>query len=151
MLKLRLLCQTSGLIFGNVRVRVNLVSVIGLLPCLLGCLPFKIVNGTPLRPRFSSPPPVVVVACRGSHGPDGRVAREIGSLPLPVFELFSLLGARWMQSAQVPGQFLESRIISLVKPGKIVDHTIGVDNLRPITVLSCWYRIWAIVPGLRIL
>jgi hypothetical protein len=80
---------------------------------------------------------------RGSHGPDGWVAREIGSLPLPVFELFSLLGARWMQSAQVPGQFLESRMISLVKPGKIVDHTIGVDNLRPITVLSCWYRIWA--------
>jgi hypothetical protein len=65
---------------------------------------------------------------RGSHGPDGWVAREIGSLPLPVFELFSLLGARWMQSAQVPGQFLESRMFSLVKPGKIVDHTIGVDN-----------------------
>ena len=48
-------------------------------------------------------------------------------------------------------KFLGNCIISLVQPGKIVDHTIGVDNLRPITVLSCWYRIWAIVPGLRIL
>lgn len=47
-----------------------------------------------------------------------------------------------MKAGQVLGQFLESRVISLVKPGKIADHTIGVDNLRPITVLSCWHRIW---------
>ena len=35
-------------------------------------------------------------------------------------------------------------MISVVKPGKIsAENLISVNDLRPITVLSCWWRVWA--------
>ena len=44
----------------------------------------------------------------------------------------------------MPAQFFESRMISLAKPGKVnALNQISVKHLRPITVMSVWWRIWA--------
>ena len=49
-----------------------------------------------------------------------------------------------MLSGNVPAQFCESRMISLAKPGKVNSlNQISVTDLRPITVMSVWWRIWA--------
>ena len=80
----------------------------------------------------------------GSHGPDGWTSREVALLPFEVFKVFAILGKRWMMSGNVPAQFCESKMISLPKPGKVNSlNQISVTNLRPITVMSVWWRIWA--------
>ena len=81
---------------------------------------------------------------KGSHGPDGWTSREVAPLPFEVFKVFAILGKHWMLSGNVPAQFCESRMISLAKPGKVNSlNQISVTNLRPITVMSVWWRIWA--------
>ena len=38
----------------------------------------------------------------------------------------------------------ESRMVCLPKPGKIrANNVVSVQDTRPITVLSCWWRIWS--------
>ena len=110
----------------------------GLLPCLLGCLPFKIVNGTP--PSAS----LLQSTARGGSwhvvavtGPDVRVAREIGFFAsagfLSYFPCSVLVGCNLLKFL---GNFLESRIISLVKPGK---NCWPLPLVLTICVLSpCW-------------
>ena len=108
----------------------------------------SLLSGLPRLPVQQWDPPsaqqlrLVALDGRGSHGPDGWVAREVAWLPLEIFETFSILGARWMKAGCVPAQFCESRMISIPKPGKVENHTIKVGHLRPITVLSVWWRIW---------
>ena len=87
---------------------------------------------------------VALFGSRGSAGPDGWSAVEIGALPGPVFDLFALLGQRWLLAGAVPRQLNESRMVSLPKAGKVsAEQTIAVEHLRPITILSCWWRIWS--------
>ena len=108
----------------------------------------SLFSGLPRLPVQQWDPPsaqqlrLVALDGRGSHGPDGWVAREVAWLPLEIFGTFSLLGARWMKAGCVPAQFCESRMISIPKPGKVENHIIKVGHLRPITVLSVWWRIW---------
>ena len=46
----------------------------------------------------------------------------------------------WVEAGAAPCQFTESRMVILPKPKNISD--LNVVDLRPITVLSCWWRLW---------
>ena len=83
-------------------------------------------------------------ACmRGSAGPDSWVGAELRWLPQCVFDVFALIGRRWVEAGAAPCQFTESRMVMLPKPGKLSDlNVVSVVDLRPITVLSCWWRLW---------
>ena len=85
------------------------------------------------------------IACdnKGSCGPDGWQGVELAWLPIEVWECFRLLTKRWLLCGTVPLQMCESRMVCLPKPGKIrQDKVVSVQDTRPITVLSCWWRIW---------
>ena len=110
----------------------------------------SMLAGLPSSAACSWEPPsaqclrAIAVDGKGSHGPDGWVSREVALLPFEIFKVFAVLGKRWMLSGNVPAQFFESRMISLAKPGKVnALNQISVKHLRPITVMSVWWRIWA--------
>ena len=110
----------------------------------------SMLAGLPSSAACSWEPPTaqclraIAVDGKGSHGPDGWVSREVALLPFEIFKVFAVLGKRWMLSGNVPAQFFESRMISLAKPGKVnALNQISVKHLRPITVMSVWWRIWA--------
>ena len=86
------------------------------------------------------------VACdsAGACGPDGWQGVELAWLPLEIWDCFALLSDRWLQCGSVPSQMCESRMVCLPKPGKIrANNVVSVQDTRPITVLSCWWRIWS--------
>ena len=81
--------------------------------------------------------------CRGAGGPDSWTGTELRYLPPEIFDMFSLLGSRWLQAGCVPEQFSESRMVLLAKEGKVnAQNVVQVEHLRPITILSIWWRLW---------
>ena len=81
--------------------------------------------------------------CRGAGGPDCWTGSELRYLPPVIFDMFSSHGSRWLQAGSVPEQFSESRMVLLPKEGKVNEqNVIQVEHLRPITILSIWWRLW---------
>lgn len=76
----------------------------------------------------------VARTCQGAAGPDGWSGAELRGLPLPVFEVFAQLAARWMKAGKVPGQMCESRMVSIPKPGKV-----SPGNVIPVQHLTHHY------------
>eukprot|EP00435_Cladocopium_sp_Y103_P026950 s251_g6.t1 len=80
----------------------------------------------------------------GSSGPDGWNAEEVCHLPNKITELFCTISCRWNVAAQVPEVFSEAKQANLPKEDKInPDHSLPVDQTRPISVLPIWWRIYA--------
>ena len=107
----------------------------------------SILGGVAALPQQDWAPPSGAVLAevakggKGSAGPDGWSGPELSALPVDVFDTFALLGSRWLDMGGAPSQFLESRMICLPKGGKgSADHVIGVQDTRPITILSAWWR-----------
>ena len=79
----------------------------------------------------------------GAGSPDGWTGGEIKHLPKEVFETFAALAKGWVENGAVPAQFCQSRMVCLPKPGgHVLNQTVPVDKLRPITVMSSWWRLW---------
>ena len=79
----------------------------------------------------------------GSGGPDAWTGRELRHFPVQVFDCFASIAVRWLEFGNVPHQMREARMCSLPKQGKIDDHRcISVEHMRPLTVLSAWWRLW---------
>ncbi len=81
--------------------------------------------------------------CHGSAGLDSWHSNEVKHLPEKAIHLFHTLALRWRRTGQVPQALQEGRMTSLLKPGKIQKGEIDTSNLRPITILSVWWRCWA--------
>ena len=79
----------------------------------------------------------------GSGGVDGWLGAEIRFLPRRILEMFRKLAISWGHRKKVPAQFLEARCVMLPKTSKQVEGSIRVDDIRPITVMSCWWRLWS--------
>ena len=80
---------------------------------------------------------------RGAAGVDSWSGSEIASLPVIVMDAFAALARRWVLAGAAPEQFSECRMVLLPKEGKVdVSLVTTVANLRPISVLSCWWRLW---------
>lgn len=81
--------------------------------------------------------------CRGAGGPDSWTGAELRYFPPEIFDMFSLLSSRWLKAGRAPEQFSESRMVLLAKEGKVNAHNVvQVNQLRPITILSIWWRLW---------
>jgi hypothetical protein len=80
---------------------------------------------------------------RGAAGVDSWSGSEIASLPVIVMDAFAALARRWVLAGAAPEQFSECRMVLLPKEGKVdVSLVTTVADLRPISVLSCWWRLW---------
>lgn len=78
----------------------------------------------------------------GSAGPDGWAAEEIRHLPEQAFAHFRALAIGWETKGVVPHQLLTSRMVNLPKL-KNSSGPLMVDQIRPITILNCFWRLWA--------
>ncbi len=78
----------------------------------------------------------------GSAGPDGWAAEEIRHLPELALAHFRALAIGWETQGVVPQQLLISRMVNLPKM-KNSSGPLMVDQIRPITILNCFWRLWA--------
>ena len=67
---------------------------------------------------------------------DGWTGSELSALPEDVWGIFADVVMEWLRFRQVPAMMRNIRQVSLPKPGKSRE----VKNLRPISVLSVWWR-----------
>ena len=114
----------------------RVASLLSSYPCQEACL-WEFPTGVQLS--------AVARASKGSAGPDGWSGDELRHMPVQAFEVFATLAGRWLEAGVAPNQMLESRMVCLPKPGKVraSDNTVSVEHTRPITVLSCWWRLFA--------
>lgn len=64
-------------------------------------------------------------------------------LPEKAIQIFRIFAQRWGRTQQVPKAMTQSRMTSLIKPGRIQNQEIATCDLRPSTVLNVWWRCWA--------
>ena len=55
------------------------------------------------------------------------------------------LALTWGPRNQIPRQFLGSRCVQIPKGSKVMEGCISARDLRPITIQSCFWRLWASV------
>ena len=80
----------------------------------------------------------------GAGGADGWHSSELRHLPDGAFELFADLIRGWANEGRVPLQMQQSRMVCIPKPGRRADNSsVGVGDVRPITITSCWWRLFA--------
>jgi hypothetical protein len=108
----------------------------------------QLLQDTPLRDASTWEPPTAIMVkaqatnSRGSAGADGWTGEELGSLPLGVWELFTVLSASWLRQGSVPTILLQARAVFMPKPNKVAKGLCGLADVRPITVLPAWWQIW---------
>ena len=80
---------------------------------------------------------------RRGGSPDGWTGSEIKHLPSEVFDTFVTLAQGWIDNGVVLAPFCQGRMVCLPKPGgHVLNRTVPVDKLRPITIMSTWWRLW---------
>ena len=67
---------------------------------------------------------------------------EIASLPINILEDVALLFNLFEQAGLIPAFWAKARQVHLPKEGPREDGCVDAAKLRPITVLSAWYRLW---------
>ena len=87
------------------------------------------------------------VKMRGrSAGADGWGGSEIADLPACVFSEVAILFNHFEQTGMTPTCWQVARQVFVPKPLAVdvsLDNGFPADKLRPITVLSVWYRLWS--------
>ena len=78
---------------------------------------------------------------KGAGGEDGWHAREVCHLPLGAFQLFWCLLDMFSRTSSLPREFSQSCMVCLPKPGKVVAGKVRVQDTRPITIQSVWWRL----------
>ena len=80
----------------------------------------------------------------GLGSPDGWHGREVQHFPLAVAETFAKLANRWREARYAPKATKIARQCNLIKESKIdpLTNTIYAGDLRPISVISVWWRIY---------
>ena len=82
--------------------------------------------------------------CKGAAGADQWSGDELRFMPEPAVKLLHQLMMLWERTGLLPEQLCEARQVTLVKPGKLEpNNRLHVKNTRPITVCSCFWRIYA--------
>ena len=105
---------------------------------------FGHVSGFPIQDVPFSHMWKVVRDAEGSSGCDGWAAGELKHLPLGAIETWHKLAGRWLQAGTVPTQLTQVRQVNLPKAHKIESNgCLHVSGMRPISVLSAFWRIWA--------
>ena len=79
----------------------------------------------------------------GTHGTDNWNSEEIKYVPVPAIQCFHQCTLRWHHTGWVPKQLFQSRQINLFKNHKIRNDQIQAGDLRPISIMSCWWRVFS--------
>ena len=80
--------------------------------------------------------------CKGAGSPDGWHGMEIKHFPREVADTFSKIAGRWKKARKGPEAVKKARQCNLIKESKITkEGTIEAGNLRPISVISVWWRV----------
>ena len=77
----------------------------------------------------------------GAASVDGWHGDELRHLPESALGVFRHLALQWEQRQEIPNQFHYSRMVNL--PKKTVNGELCVENIRPITILASFWRLWA--------
>ena len=79
----------------------------------------------------------------GAASVGGWHGNEIKRLPGHALSVFRIFGfaVQWEQRQEIPVQLCYSRMVNL--PKKTVDGKLDVQNIRPITILAGFWRLWA--------
>ena len=87
---------------------------------------------------------MVIRAAHGAAGTDGWTGEEVRHLPYEAIVAFHKLTQQWEATGRVPRQLLESKQVNIPKTHKIGSgHICKIENLRPISVLDIWWRVYA--------
>ena len=80
----------------------------------------------------------------GAGSPDGWHGQEIRHFPKEVAGMFGKITARWRRARKAPRAVKIARQCNLVKESKIKTdrNTIEAGDLRPISVISVWWRVY---------
>ena len=82
--------------------------------------------------------------CQGAAGCDSWTAVEVHALPKESLHIFHTLALRWCVAEKIPRALTQGRIVNIPKMHKLTDTgCVATSDLRPITVLSIWWRVWA--------
>lgn len=74
-------------------------------------------------------------------GMDGFTGSELAALLYPVWVAFASLLNRWVQRTQVPEIWTHIRQIHLPKENLTQHEPVKPEKLRPISILSAWWRL----------
>ena len=79
----------------------------------------------------------------GSGGPDQWEGEEVKHLPVPAIRLFYVLTTKWELAEALPQQLQESKQVSIPKQAKAINGCLDVGNVRPVSVMSIFWRLYA--------
>jgi len=84
-------------------------------------------------------------SAKGAGGIDGWQAYELKCVPAEAAQMFARVSRRWVQAGEAPMEMRNMRQVNLPKPGKIDEKTctIDVNQVRPLSIASMWWRVWA--------
>ena len=85
----------------------------------------------------------IVRKAKGSGSVDGWSGDEIRHIPADAIRVFRNLALEWGKQKAVPEQFLDTRSVHLPKASKVKDGILNIDDLRPISVMCVFWRVWA--------
>ena len=89
--------------------------------------------------------PLLVAQARkatGAAGPDHWSGLELRHLPEGALATFRLLALQWEEQGICPEQLTHSRQVNLPKNAKVLNSHVDVGDVRPIAVMSCFWRLW---------
>ena len=82
------------------------------------------------------------VGYRSAAGADGWSGQELAALPTAVWDTFVCLANQWAEKEELPVALTQAITVFIPKNSKITNNCVPVQHLRPITILSRWWRLW---------
>ena len=77
----------------------------------------------------------------GTSGGDGWKGCELKHIPVESIHLFRILALKWEDSLLLPEEMFHARMVNLPK-NKVENGVLAEQNIRPITVLNVFWRVW---------
>ena len=79
--------------------------------------------------------------CGSGGGPDGFSGDEVADLPVEVWQAMAAQVQRWLLQGRVPQILKHLRQVQVPKDGVVDGSVTDPANLRPISVMSCFWRV----------
>ena len=79
----------------------------------------------------------------GAAGPDHWSSEEVKHIPVPAIEYFLKITRDWNSSGCIPQQLKEVKQVAIPKNHKIRNGFLDLKDVRPISICSIWWRVYA--------
>ena len=86
----------------------------------------------------------IAVDMKGSAGGDGWTGLDLSRFPPAFWDLYlcALIIKGWLVKGDLPHMILQARTVFLLKSDKVVYQGVAPKDVRPITILSVWWRLF---------